>query len=184
MTALWLVRHGPPAIDAETPAHEWPLSDAGARAVNAARARWKLPTNAVWRSSNETKALQTAALLRGEPVPGLDELAEMSRPAGWSEDFAALVERALTEPSAPASTGWETADSTRERVVGCVRDLLAEQPADLVLVGHGTAWTVLVAALTESPPDLAGWRSLALPDRCLLEVDASGTAEVTLRWGA
>jgi hypothetical protein len=32
------------------------------------------------------------------------------------------------------------------------------------LVGHGTAWTLLVAALTGEPPDLARWESLAMPD--------------------
>jgi broad specificity phosphatase PhoE len=35
---------------------------------------------------------------------------------------------------------------------------------DVVLVGHGTAWTVLVAELTGRPPDLARWESLAMPD--------------------
>jgi hypothetical protein len=34
----------------------------------------------------------------------------------------------------------------------------------LVLVGHGTAWTVLVAELTGAEPDLARWRAMAMPD--------------------
>ena len=39
---------------------------------------------------------------------------------------------------------------------------------DVVLVGHGTAWTVLVAELTGTPPDLDRWESLATPDLIVL----------------
>jgi hypothetical protein len=35
---------------------------------------------------------------------------------------------------------------------------------DVVLVGHGTAWTLVVADLTGQPPDLARWATLAMPD--------------------
>ena len=35
---------------------------------------------------------------------------------------------------------------------------------DVVLVGHGTAWTCLVSALRGAPPDLDAWESLAMPD--------------------
>ena len=35
---------------------------------------------------------------------------------------------------------------------------------DVVLVGHGTAWTLVVADLTGQPPDLDRWESLAMPD--------------------
>jgi len=45
---------------------------------------------------------------------------------------------------------------------------------DVVLVGHGTAWTVLVSALTRRPPDLDRWRTLAMPD--LIVVDPEPAA--------
>ena len=59
---------------------------------------------------------------------------------------------------------WEPVSVTRERVVRAVRALRAAHQGDLVLVGHGTAWTVLVAALTGTAPDLAAWERLAMPD--------------------
>ena len=47
--------------------------------------------------------------------------------------------------------------------------LRASHPGDLVLVGHGTAWTALVAALTGAPPDLDTWVRLAMPDLWVVE---------------
>jgi broad specificity phosphatase PhoE len=35
---------------------------------------------------------------------------------------------------------------------------------DVVLVGHGTAWTLLVSELSGEPPDLERWARLAMPD--------------------
>ncbi len=35
---------------------------------------------------------------------------------------------------------------------------------DVVLVGHGTAWTVVAAALTGAEPDLDRWARLGMPD--------------------
>ena len=43
-----------------------------------------------------------------------------------------------------------------------------------LLVGHGTAWTVLVAALSGEPPDLDRWRSLAMPNLLILEAELRG----------
>ena len=41
---------------------------------------------------------------------------------------------------------------------------------DVVLVGHGTAWTLVVADLTGRPPDLERWAALEMPD--LISLDA------------
>jgi hypothetical protein len=38
-----------------------------------------------------------------------------------------------------------------------------------VLVGHGTAWTVLAARGTGAAPDLSRWARLGMPD--VIEVD-------------
>jgi broad specificity phosphatase PhoE len=43
---------------------------------------------------------------------------------------------------------------------------------EVVLVGHGTAWTLLRSALSGEPPDLAWWAALGLPDACRCEVGA------------
>jgi broad specificity phosphatase PhoE len=54
---------------------------------------------------------------------------------------------------------------TRRRVVRTVREIVARPGNDdLVLVGHATAWTCLVSALTGDPPDLDAWAHLGMPD--------------------
>jgi broad specificity phosphatase PhoE len=59
----------------------------------------------------------------------------------------------------------------RDRVVPAVRRVLdVHAGEDVVLVGHGTAWTVLVAALTDTPPDIDRWERLATPDLIVLPV--------------
>jgi broad specificity phosphatase PhoE len=87
------------------------------------------------------------------------------------------VERAFRSPDAPAAEGWEAAAATRERA----RAALAAAPAgrDVVLVGHGTAWTLLVAAITGDPPDIVAWRRMTLPDHCLLDGE-----RMVSPWGA
>jgi broad specificity phosphatase PhoE len=56
-------------------------------------------------------------------------------------------------------------NACRDRVVPAVRRILDVHGGDdVVLVGHGTAWTVLVAGLTGREPDLGRWESLAMPD--------------------
>jgi 23S rRNA (adenine2503-C2)-methyltransferase len=57
---------------------------------------------------------------------------------------------------------WEPPTPTRDRVVAAVRRLGSTHDGDLVLVGHGTAWTLLVAELTGRPPDLDAWERLAM----------------------
>ena len=90
--------------------------------------------------------------------------------AGWIEDFDAVVRRAFTEPDVPAHPGWEPLARCRDRVGRAVRNILRVHAGeDVVLVGHGTAWTALVADLTGAAPDLDRWRSLGMPGLIALE---------------
>lgn len=41
---------------------------------------------------------------------------------------------------------------------------------DVVLVGHGTAWTVTVAELTGRAPDLDRWATLSMPDLLVVSI--------------
>ena len=59
-----------------------------------------------------------------------------------------------------AAAEWEL-DAVR-RILDVHGGLAGDR--DVVLVGHGTAWTLLVAELTGEPPDLERWRSLGMPD--------------------
>ncbi len=164
---LHLVRHGRPVVDHTVPAAAWRLDPAGHDDVR--RLRERLPGLATWVSSAEPKATETAALLHDGEVAVLADLGEHRRAAGAVDDFEAAVVDAFAEPARSAAPGWEPLDRLSARVLPAVRRLLAAHAADgagrdLVLVGHGTAWTLVTAALTGSPPDLGRWRSLAMPD--------------------
>ena len=162
---LFLVRHGRPLVDPSRPAAEWELDPAGYDDIWALRESGTLPSPASWFCSPEPKATQTAQLLTDADVGIVEELREHRRAAGWLPDFEDAVRRAFEAPDAPAAAGWEPLSATRARVVPAVRRIVEVCGGeDVVLVGHGTAWTVLVAALTGSAPDLGRWESLGMPD--------------------
>jgi broad specificity phosphatase PhoE len=162
---LHLVRHGRPLITPGVPAAEWDLDPAAYDDVWALRASGRLPTRAAWLTSPEPKAVQTAQLLTDGDVGVLPDLREHERTGEWVEDFAGAVRRAFDHPDRPAVDGWEPLDDCRRRVTAAVRGVLeVHAGADVVLVGHGTAWTLVAADLTGQPPDLERWASLAMPD--------------------
>jgi broad specificity phosphatase PhoE len=163
---LHLVRHGRSRVDPARPPHEWELNPAGFDDVWALRESGRLPTGAAWFSSPEPKAVQTTQLLTDGEVPVVEGLREHVRHSTrWHDDFPAVVRRAFAEPDLAAVEGWEPLSACRERVTTAVRALLeAHRDLPLVLVGHGTAWTVLAAELTGSDPDLVRWEGLGMPD--------------------
>ena len=162
---LHLVRHGRPLLVPGTPAADWDLDPAAYDDVWALRDSGRLPTRAAWFTSPEPKAVQTAQLLTDTDVGVLDALREHERTGEWLDDFAGAVRRAFDAPDAAAVPGWEPLDACRERVVPAVRRVIdVHDGEDVVLVGHGTAWTLVVADLTGRPPDLDRWARLAMPD--------------------
>jgi broad specificity phosphatase PhoE len=163
---LFLVRHGRPLVQRDRPAHEWELDPAGYDDIWNLRTSGRLPDHAPWFSSPEPKALATAELLTDGEIGVLDGLREHVRESiEWVEDFDDAVRRAFAVPDAVAVPGWEPLSECRERVVRTAEGVLAAHPdTDVVLVGHGTAWTVLVAALADREPDLDRWRALGMPD--------------------
>lgn len=166
---LHLVRHGRPLVDPATPARTWSLDPAAYDDVWALRER--LPHAAAWYTSPEPKAVETSQLLTDAAVGIVEDLREQSRGAAWVDDLPAAVRRAFEHPGTAAVPGWEPLAETRRRVVAAVRPILAAHAGeDVVLVGHGTAWTALVAELTGAPPDLDRWVSLRMPDVIRVEV--------------
>lgn len=166
---LHLVRHGLPVIRTDVAAHEWRLDPAGFAAIDSLRSSGRIPADAVWFSSPEPKALDTARRLTDAPVTVVDDLREHERgPTPWFEDRAewrAVVRRAFAQPDAPSLPGWEPLRRTTQRVEAAVRRILDDHPDDeIALAGHGTAWTALVAELTGTGPDLASWDRLEMPD--------------------
>ncbi len=174
---LHLVRHGPPVIDPAEPPHRWGLDDAGLPAISQLRTSGRLPADARWFSSPEAKALATAMRLTDSEVVVVDALREHQRAATpWfagHEEWFELVGNAFTRPDAAAHPGWEPLAATRDRVSRAVRRIIADHPSnEIVLVGHGTAWTVLKAELTGEPPDLDGWAALGMPDLWVVDLPA------------
>ncbi len=168
---LHLVRHGRPLVIEGVPAAQWDLDPASYDDVWALRASGRLPTRAAWFSSPEPKAIETAGLLTDGEVGVLPDLREHERSGEWVDDFPAAVRRAFAEPDLPSVEGWEPLSACRDRVTRAVRRVLEVHGSDdVVLVGHGTAWTLVVADLTDRPPDLDGWQALAMPDVISLEV--------------
>ncbi len=166
---LYLVRHGRPRADPEVPPHEWQLDPAGYGDIVALRDSGRLPTSAAWYSSPEPKALETARRLTDAPVSVVADLREHVRGVSpWFDDVSewrAVVRRAFDEPDSAALPGWEPLAGCRKRVAGAARAILADHSgADVVLAGHGTAWTVLASELTGAAPDLSRWAQLRMPD--------------------
>ena len=125
----------------------------------------RVPPVATWHSSPEHKGLATACLLTEVPVTVVDDLREQVRDGPWVESFEAVVRRAFSIPDRPAAPGWEPLTKCRGRVATAVREILRDHPdRDVVLVGHGTAWTVAAAELTGTEPDLERWGRLRMPD--------------------
>ena len=167
---LHLVRHGRPLIVRGVPAAQWELDPASYDDVWALRTSGRLPTRAAWFASPEPKALQTAQLLTDAEVGELPDLREHERTGEWIDDFPATVRRAFASPAEAAVSGWEPLSSCRGRVVPAVHRVLeVHGDEDVVLVGHGTAWTLVVAALTGTAPDLDRWDTLAMPDVITVE---------------
>jgi broad specificity phosphatase PhoE len=168
---LFLVRHGRPLVDRSRPAHEWELDPRAYDDVWALRESGRLPERAAWFSSPEPKALATAELLTDSEVGVVDDLRELVRDSiTWIEDFDAVVSRCFEDPDRSAHPGWEPLAACRERVLRAAEGILtAYGDDDVVLVGHGTAWTVLAAALTATEPDLDRWRALQMPDLVVVE---------------
>ncbi len=163
---LFLVRHGRPVVEPGLLPSAWELDPAHFDDVWALRESGRLPERARWFCSPEPKAIATAQLLTEDEVGVVDGLREQVRDTGdWLDDLDATVRRAFAVPDHPAHPGWEPLSRTRDRVLIAVRALLDAHPDDdLVLVGHGTAWTVVAAVLTEAEPDLDRWSTLGMPD--------------------
>jgi broad specificity phosphatase PhoE len=166
---LHLVRHGRPVVDRDVPAREWVLDPASYDDVWALRER--LPTRATWFTSPEPRAVETAQLLSDAATGIVDGLREHERGVGWVDDFPDAVRRAFERPDEAASPGWEPLSVCRARVVGAVGPILAAHAGeDVVLVGHGTVWAVLAAALTGTPPDPVRWAGPRMPDTICLDL--------------
>ena len=182
MVLLHLVRHGRPLVDPAAPPRRWELDPAGIADIEALRAVLPVSaTGATWFSSDERKALATAQRLTDSDVRPLPALREAARNSFIDDQarFADAVSRGLQHPATAALPGWEPLERTRQRIAGTVTDIVSSSGGDVALVGHGTAWTLLIHHLLDEPlPQRLP--SITMPD--LLIFDLSSRA-VVARWG-
>ena len=166
-----LVRHGKPVIVPGKPAEYL----ATGRVQSAS-----------WCSSDEPKALATARALTDGEIEVEPALREAIR-TDWfprQDQFRAAVLDAFEDPSRGGHPGWEPLDQTRQRISAAVARIIHRSSADLVLVGHGTAWTLLVSEITGTPPDLRYLASAAdagpLHARSGKRIDCSGMGDLVI----
>lgn len=168
---LHLVRHATPRMDRSRPPWQWVLAPSARESAGRLQDVGVLPVGAHWVSSSEPKAALTAALLTRTSVRLDDDLREARRDPAFLdlEDFNRLVLRSFADVEASAADGWEPLASTRSRVLAAAAASVTEASGrDVVLVGHGTAMTMLVAALTGAGPDVPAWKAMRMPDHCAL----------------
>jgi len=173
-------------VDPTVGAHLWHLTaDPGVATLAAARV---LPKRALWFTSPEPKAVETAALLGAREARVVPDLREADRGATWiadQQEFRATVMRYLAD-GVVAADSWEPRDAVTRRLAAATRFIRSQAGRkDVVLVGHGTAFTLLVSALTEKLPDPDAWIGLSLPDHCALDWrDENRPARVVAPWGS
>jgi broad specificity phosphatase PhoE len=184
---LHLVRHGRPVIEPGRPASDWRLDDAAAPDVQRLRGLLdEVGSSASWYSSDEPKALATARALSDGEIEADSALREAGRDDWFPshDEFRAAVVTAFEAPHRAARRGWEPLDQTRRRIRRGVATIVARSTTDLVLAGHGTAWTLLVSDITDRAPDVDSWCRLTMPDLCTLDTTSRSVVRAWGTWQA
>lgn len=166
--ALVLVRHSLPEIDPDRPAREWSLSPEGSRRAVQLAGYLASHNLELIVSSDERKAVQTAAILGeelGMPVVVTHGLQEQDRGGAVGLDrtsFEDGMARTFRHPGERVF-GSESANEARERFTRALNRVLARYPGRrLGVVAHGTVLALFVAA-QEGMDAYALWQSLGLP---------------------
>jgi 2,3-bisphosphoglycerate-dependent phosphoglycerate mutase len=166
---LVLVRHALPVVAEDTPPAAWALSAPGKRAAQLISPL--IPASAVLVSSPEPKAYDTLVLASSRPVTRDARLGEVRRPSEPVHGgFEALRLRYV---SGDPPSGWEAPEDVVARI-DAVIDEHAVSGEQLVLAGHGMAFTIWLSRNGYVQDPAGFWSGLRLPD--VLRVDA-GTVE-------
>jgi len=160
MAVSYYLTHPEVRINPDVPVPFWGLSEIGQARAEAFARRDLLPANAIFISSEETKAEELAEILAarlGNPIVTRSDLGENDRSStGFlePEDFERLVRRFFAHPEQSAE-GWETAKAAQARIVGAVDLALAQYGTEtpLVFTGHGGVGTLLKCFVAGRPID-------------------------------
>lgn len=151
------ITHPEVIIDPTRPVPRWSLSEVGRRRMAAFAASPEVGgLTAVW-SSEETKAVESGAILAarlGLSLRTRADLHENDRSAtGYlaGEAFLAARDAFFARPDA-SFRGWETARAAQARVVAAVDAILAYHPGgDIAFVAHGAVGTLLLCKFLGQP---------------------------------
>ncbi len=157
MTRVFYLTHPQVVIDPAVPVARWPLNAVGrARAQVAAHSGWVRDVRRIV-SSEETKAVETAAIIGaalGVKPEARADMGENDRTStGYLEPaaFETMADRFFGHPETSAE-GWERAVDAQARVRAAAEAVMAEKaPGDLLFVGHGAVGTLLMTALLRMP---------------------------------
>lgn len=143
-------------MSADIPVPRWGLTDAGRRRVAAVATQPWLASVQRLISSDETKALETAAIIATEtglPIEVRSGLRENDRSStGFvpPSRFEQLADAFLAEPDTSVE-GWETSRDAQARVVKATSDLFTKPGGDVLISGHGGVGTLLLCHLLGIP---------------------------------
>ena len=153
---LRYLTHPQVRVSADVPVPRWGLSDDGrARATLLCNRPWWATTTRLV-SSDETKALETAAIVAahtGLTIEVRARLHENDRSAtGFvpPDRFEQLADEFFASPDRSVD-GWESALHAQRRVVDGTADLLADGDGDVAVCGHGAVGTLLLCHLLQLP---------------------------------
>ncbi|MEM7275645.1 MAG: histidine phosphatase family protein [Actinomycetota bacterium] len=148
MALLRYVSHPEVVIDGDVPVARWGLTDRGrTRAEALAGQPWFASAGLVV-SSDEVKAVETAAVIEArhglvaEVRPGTGEI-DRSATGFLPEPVYGEVSSAFFANPEDSPHGWERAVDGQTRIRTELADLLADGPADVVVIGHGGVGTLL-----------------------------------------
>jgi broad specificity phosphatase PhoE len=149
---LRFVTHPQVRISADILVPRWGLSEVGRlRAEAMLKQPWLSRTTRLL-SSDETKALETAAIVAsatGLAIEVRHALHENDRSStGFvpPDEFEDLADAFFGHPN-QSIKGWETSAAAQTRVKAATADLLDDDDGDTVVVGHGAVGTLLLCDL-------------------------------------
>jgi broad specificity phosphatase PhoE len=178
VSLLYLVRHAEVLLRGDLAMTSWQLSPTGEQQAR------DLARSHAWReltliaSSPEAKAVATAqpiAEATGLDLriePDLHEVDRGATPLVSRSEYDALVEAHFASPTESVS-GWEPADTARERAIACIERLAGEASGDACIVSHGLVLSHYLAHLRGlSAPVLDEWRAIPLPGIAIVDAES------------
>jgi broad specificity phosphatase PhoE len=183
MSVLRYITHPNVVVDPDVAVTRWKLSPLGRDRLSIALTQPWVGTLGRIVSSGERKAVETATAIAdhlGVEVEIRRRTGEVDRSAtGYvpHELHEQLADQFFGSPHDSAQ-GWERAVDARDRIVTELSDLMADEPHDTAVVGHGAVGTLLLCHLS----DVAISRTLDQPGQGHFWAFDRSSGQVVHRW--